>query len=579
MQLREYQKTGVEFLKHRQYALLADDVGLGKTAQCLVANPKTYLPTLIICPASVKDQWSRQIRLWGLKRRDMLTQTLNSSKDQLVPGCQYYIVNYDLINRKDKKLFHMLLRQQYSTIICDEAHKLKNLRAVRTRRILDPRGLISRTENLWFVTGTPIKNRPIDLFSLVSSTVPELLKPYDSYRQFAYRFCGAFEDKYGLNVNGSSNETDLANRIKPFMLRREQQQVLKELPEAMIDVIQLECTDAAKKIIKEEELKTAELAGDRDIENFTLGEIARIRQALAKYKIKESLPFIKDILEGTDKVVLFYHHKSVRDAILKSLPKEKPVFIDGSVPTMKRMGVVEKFNTDPACRVFLGQIQACGEGLDGLQHISHTCIFVEPSWSPTDITQCVGRLKRFGQKHMVNAYILVIKSTLEAQMMGTAEWKQKIVDKIITKTEEEKQMHIEERLERIEKSVSAVVGLLDKLSEAIAGNAVNTAANAVKNVAKKGATPKRKVTSPTPEVSTELPRVKDVDSIVTHDQVRALAADICQKFPGGVGKGRCQAIIAALGGTKLDTLKGDALDKCYAQFIAVKEEGEEASDV
>lgn len=579
MQLRDYQKAGVEFLRERDYALLADDVGIGKTAQALCASDD--FPALIICPASVKHNWQNQIGLWKCgngHHRIIASHIINGSQGDIPKNCHYYIVNYDLISRKESVVFKKLMAIKFKLIVCDEAHKLKNTRARRTRRILDQRGLISRTVKMWFLTGTPIKNRPIDLYSLLSSTRPDLIKPYNSYLRFAYRFCGAYEDKYGLNVNGASHERDLANRIRPFMLRREQEEVLSELPAAMLDTVELDCTEEVKQLIHEEELKTVEMAGDRDPELFTLGETARIRQVLAKYKIKECLPFIKDLLEETPKIVLFYHHKSVRDALLKSLSKEGPVYIDGSVPAPKRHGIVEKFNTDPACRVFLGQIQACGEGLDGLQHNCHTAVFIEPSWSPTDITQCIGRLKRLGQQYMVNAYILVIKSTLEAKMMGTAHWKESVMNKIIQKTGE-KTMSLEQEVATLNKQLGALINLFTKALDqandpAPAASPSSPGKAGTKGKGGKGKGGKGKgAAAPAPDPE---PQPEDPADDVSLDQVRALASDICKKFPNGVGKERCKTIIQALGGTKLDTLKGAALGKCYEQFQAVL--AEEAED-
>lgn len=575
MELRDYQKQGVKFLQERKYALLADDVGLGKSAQCLHAIYRYGVHgVLIICPATVKECWKNQIKLWMDEKDEWLTEIVQNSGHKFDVCSRFTIVNYELINRKDRVLFKKLMNMRFSTIICDEAHKLKNVATKRTRRILDPRGLISRTDKLWFVTGTPIKNRPIDLYSLISSTVPELIKPYDTYLKFAYQYCAAFEGKYCLDVSGASNEQELADRIAPFMLRREQHEVLKELPEALVDTIELECTPEAKKIIQEEEERTVELAGERDIELFTLGETARIRQALAKYKIKESLPFITDLMEETNKIVIFYHHTSVLKALLKSLSKMNPVYINGTIPAAKRLGIVEQFNTDPRCRVFIGQMQACGEGLDGLQHSSHTCVFVEPSWSPTDITQCIGRLKRFGQTYMVSVYILVIKATLEATMMGTAKWKQKVMNKIITKTDKEKQMYLEERIEKLEEATLGLAASIKTLVKALTSggqaepDAEAEAApkkTAAKNTAKK--TEGRKTNAPAAK------RVEPIeeDVEVTLDMARALAGDICVKYPKGVGKKRCIAIVAANGGTKLDTLEGEGLQKCHDQFVEILE--------
>ena len=172
---------------------------------------------------------------------------------------------------------------------------------------------------------------------------------------------------------------------------------------------------------------------------------------------------------------------------------------------------------------------------------------------------------------MVNVYILVIKATLEAKMMSTAKWKEQVVNKIINTTGE-KIMFLEQRIEALEKKVEK--------SEAVNLKLVQTIQELITAMAgKTPAAPKGKGAKKDPQKEPEPEPAKA--ATVTVDQVRALAADICKKYPNQEGKQRCVTIIQSLGASKLDQLSGEALEKCYEQFQEVMAEESDggASDV
>lgn len=463
MQLRQYQKDGINFLRSKKYALLADDPGLGKTAQAISAVEwRRETKVLVICPAQVKYHWQAQFKLWA----DRGAHVTSYLKEELPHSRDVYIINYDLINKKDKRLFNQLKNMRFTHLICDESHRLKNVRAMRTRRVLHKKGLRGNCERIWFLTGTPIKNRPIDLFSMLSACVPKVLKPYDSYLNYAYRYCGAYMGPFGLQTTGSSREDELSKRLNSFMLRREKQDVLDELPPRNVQTIELECSAFVKKLIKDEEENTVERAGSDDPHIFKLGEQARLRQLVALHKIDQGAKFINDCLEETKKVVVFFHHHKVKKELIQKLPKHNPITIDGGDSAAMRALKVKEF-VEGEERILLGQIQAIGEGTDGLQHAASTCIFIEPSWSATDLEQCIGRLERVGQKDLVNAYILVLKDTIESQMMETVRWKEKTVEKILKQPKKEKLMHLEDRLEKVEEKLDNVISMVETFVECI----------------------------------------------------------------------------------------------------------------
>jgi SWI/SNF-related matrix-associated actin-dependent regulator 1 of chromatin subfamily A len=561
MQLRKYQETGAQFLRERKYALLADEPGLGKTAQAIMALPKITSQThiLIICPAAVKNQWQEQFIEWVQYRPALITNTKDYIPQDYLGGNVVQIINYDLLIRP--KLFHKVIQRRWSHIICDEAHRIKNPKAKRTDVVLGH--LLNRTENMWFLTGTPIKNRPIDLYPILSKCAPELIKPYNSYMRFALRYCGAYMGAFGLVTTGASRSDELGDRLKPFMLRRLQKDVVTELPQRIVQKIEFECTPEVERVIALEEEKTEQ--DDDSVLVHNLGETSRIRKALAMFKIDDAVDFIEDRLQEVEKIVVFFHHHDVMHALIKKLQKYDPIFITGNDKPAVRHEKVHCFRGLKKIRILLGQMQACGEGVDGLQHACHTCVFVEPSWSPTEIDQCIHRLERMGQKEVVNAYLLIIKDTPEAQMMETAEWKTKVYNKTYKASEEESRqqedsMHIEERLENIEKTNVTICSALTKLAEAmtaLAGQKI--AVDPLKTGKPAPATTAPKTTGKPKPAPVEAEDVEVVDH--NQEECRALAAELCKK-PGM--KAKCAEAIKNAGAEKMAGLDQIGLNKLHS---------------
>jgi len=550
--LRKYQETGIQFLKRRRFALLADDMGLGKTAQAVNAI-EDGRNILIICPASVKYHWQKQLVMW----RGFKSTVINSSKEIITKNkeASIYIINYDLIIKDP--IFKQLMDFRWAYIICDEAHRLKNTQAKRTKKVLSKKGLRIRTDRMWFLTGTPIKNRPIDLYPMLASCAPETIHPHTPYVKFAFRYCGAFLGAFGLDVSGASHERELNEKLKGFMLRRDKREVLTELPDRILNLIEIDCTNTVRAKIKEIEDETVEKAGDDDPSNFQLGEIARLRHAMAEYKIDDAADFVRDTLEEVDKIVVFYHHKKVAAELKNKLHNIQSVCVDGSCSSVMKQGMVNIFQERKEVKIFFGQIQAAGEGIDGLQDVCSTCLFVEPSWSPTDIEQCIGRLERLGQRNVINVNIMIIKDTIEERMMETMVWKEEVHKKIITQEHKESTMYLEERIEALEKRI-----------EALENNAVEAGDPIIEKPVK---------ASRTKEVKKEVKKEEKVE--ITIDMLKDRASDVCEAKPG-VGMELCRAAIARCGGPRLASLKGNqkAMANCMDLFNKILDEDYDPRD-
>lgn len=570
MKTRQYQTEGIDFLSDRKFALLADDPGLGKTAQAILALTKIKAKKiLIICPAQVKYNWQREFEKWAPGQYSI--GILDTSYQEL-PKTNVIIVNYDLVIRK--KLFDRLIVPAWDCIINDESHRLKNPKATRTKKILGKHGLVNRARRMWFLTGTPVTSRPIDLFPLVARCMSDRFNPYNKYLSFVYRYCGAYQGRFGLVVTGATHLEELNSKLRGFLLRRRKQDVLKELPRRIITNMEFACTPDIKKVIAREEELTREMAEGRDPEHFKMGEISRIRRVVAKYKLKDASGFIEDRLEE-DKVVVFFYHKDVCKFLKEKFKKYNPLVIDGSVPAKKRMELVDQFMANKENRIFLGQMEASGEGIDGLQHASSTCIFVEPSWLPKDMDQCISRLERMGQTQIVNAYILTIKDTIEAKMMRLLEWKLQNINVILddnqtlktTKEQEMAKVYLEQKVDLLVEGVNTLIKKIGELEEKISSPTVTASGDIaldpveepeVEEVIAGGET------APDPKPKKEA--VKAEPSDLTVADVRKLAAAIT-KADEKNGKAACVKIIQGVAG------KGKKLADCDpAQLQAVGEQ-------
>jgi SWI/SNF-related matrix-associated actin-dependent regulator 1 of chromatin subfamily A len=247
---------------------------------------------LVICPASVKVSWKREIEKWSSRPRTI--QILEGKKSS-IEDTEYTIVNYDLLSSKAVLL--PLLSRSYDLLVCDEAHYIKNLSAKRTKCVYFPKALSSRAKRIWLLTGTPVLNRPIELYSHLKSLIPERLGPYQSYIRYAHRYCGAYEGKWGMDVSGATNLPELSNILSTFMLRREKKDVLKDLPEKTYQNIYLPKVGEIKKLsIMERREYEKEREG-------ILGELASIRRKSGLLKVPGVLEHVRNILEEKEKEV------------------------------------------------------------------------------------------------------------------------------------------------------------------------------------------------------------------------------------------------------------------------------------
>ncbi len=427
--LKPFQKKGVKFQIGRKHSLLADDMGLGKTVQSIESINRLRAKKIFInCLQSAKYQWEKMFREWADIMYDI--QIVNTRSDIIRPEADVIIVNDELII--SDFIFNQIKRRQFAVGVVDEAHRLQTLTSQRSKRILGKNGILKNCAYKFLLTGTPMASRPINLFPMLYTLANDIIAPYNTYEKYAYRFCGAWEDSWGnLIVNGATHLDDLHDRLKKFMLRRTD---VGNLPDVTYDLIPLEPNNRTKLLIVAEfHLNKNAIAEYGNL--YNLGYMSSLRQHVAVAKLPESIQFIKDALQVTDKLVVYYYHRVVGKILFKTLAKDYGVLsIHGGLTAKFKQGAVANFiNADKRpFKILLAQLQAAGEAIDGLQKVCNHAIFVETSWVPKDILQAVGRLRRIGGLGKpILVQILADVGTIEYKILNSMIRKRQIIKEVV----------------------------------------------------------------------------------------------------------------------------------------------------
>lgn len=437
LEYRPFQKAGIEWCVARDVSLIADEPGLGKTIQAIGVANHFRLSTgrtpsvLVVCPASVKIHWEREFIKWATF--DHTTYIVQGRKDIIPDWDNVIIMNYDLLAGKNSEgICEQISSMKFDIGIFDESHMMKNFKAKRTVAVLGKRtGFVQNCAKKIFLTGTPVLNKPIELFSLLMSVSPETIAPYDSYWKFARRFCGAYQGQWGWVVDGSSNEADLGKRLRStLMIRRLKKDVAKELPGKQYQVIPLDVDAKTKEILIQEKVINKEDLVKQKHTGIAIGEIAKLRHDMAMAKLPACIQYIKEVMEGgTKKLAVYAHHKDVIAELEKALARYNLVTLSGKTSKKARQAAIDDFQLDKKTGIFLGQIQAAGFGIT-LTAASHL-IYVEFSWVPGENEQIADRLDRIGQTEKVLAQFLVVRDSIEEHMLNTVVLKEKVIDKIV----------------------------------------------------------------------------------------------------------------------------------------------------
>lgn len=445
LEYRPFQKAGIEWAMERDSALIADPMGLGKTIQAIgTMNAMRAQKVLVICPSSLKLNWFKEIEKWKIQP---LTQNIVGKNKGQQLSANVIILNYEKLKQYAERLREI----EWDMIVLDEGHRIKNPAAARTKFIVGGtqnkiKYLPMQAKKKLILTGTPLTNKPEDLWTICHWLLPEVFtKQWD----FWTRYCDLKPGKFGrFDHSGASNLKELQDLLRStIMVRRDKQEVLTDLPDISRQVVEMEATAEFKKFIAEEQRALAEARGNtvnlkkavadaeetgnkaayneavkKLKEGIRLGisQISRVRKETAIAKAPKMIEHIDDVLEQEDKVIVFAHHKEVIQKI-KDHYKQEAVVVSGAVSVDDRQKAVEKFQTDTKTRVFVGSMYAAAEGLTLTK--ARMVIFAELDWVPATIMQAEARAWRIGQENKVMVQHFVLEGSLDANMA------RKIVDK------------------------------------------------------------------------------------------------------------------------------------------------------
>jgi SNF2 family DNA or RNA helicase len=422
-----YQKTGIAIMAHqlkngRKAVYCADEQGSGKTIQAIgVANLLDFKKILVVCPASLRLNWARELEKWHVHNPGIsivLNGKIKIQKNTSV------VISYELA-KKTKNL-------KFDLIIVDETHYLKNHGTQRTKTVLgsvNSPGLIHGAPTI-FLSGTPIPNgRPNELWPLLYQSAPDIISEMGLWSFMKY-FCELWGDEYSIKTVGIKHEKELYTRLRGsgFMLRRLKKDILKQLPPKRYKMVTFPLNaDTYKVIEKEKDFDSLEIIKHGVPVGTALPEI---RREMGVAKTPQAVSYISDMLEGgVKKIVIFAYHQDVNELLFNQLKKYDAVKVTGKTSTINRQKYVDRFQNDDNCRVFVGNLQAAGTGFT--LTAAHNVVFVEPSWVPGENDQCADRCHRIGQDHKVLIHYLVVEKSLDADILASAADKAKNIKNVL----------------------------------------------------------------------------------------------------------------------------------------------------
>jgi SWI/SNF-related matrix-associated actin-dependent regulator of chromatin subfamily A-like protein 1 len=405
MKLYPHQEQSKQFLLDTKRAILADQPRVGKTLPTAAAALE-HLPALIVCPAIAKTVWEAAFN----KLSNATVRVVNGKNDAMkTTDHQVVIINYDLLQYFNNA--------GYQTLVLDECHRVKNPLAKRTTSAAL---LMKQIGRVYALSGTPIPNRPIELWPILHGLGIYRGGWYD----FAARYAKMWKAPWGLDVSGSSNIAELKALMKPHVMRRKKEDVFKDYQDPQVSLITFDLPND-----KREQQFDADALVANPNALLAFEGLAEIMKEAGMRKVDAAAEFIDDLLNAGEPVVVFAHHKDVVGKLCDELRVHKPVTVVGDTPRAQRDKAIESFQSGKT-KCIVGNIAAMSEGVD--LSAADTIVFVECTWSTSALEQASSRVEniaKHGVKPMI--YILTIRASLDHTVLSKILKKQNIINQII----------------------------------------------------------------------------------------------------------------------------------------------------
>ncbi|HEY4414178.1 MAG TPA: SNF2-related protein [Verrucomicrobiae bacterium] len=465
--LRPYQKQGVawlQFLRTNGFGgILADEMGLGKTLQTLAflhslrngewgmanasslasnSNPQSAIcnPHLIVCPTSLVFNWVAEVKKFTPHLKVLaLHGPERHAKFAGIATSDIVVTSYALIRRDAEKY----RGQEFDTVVLDEAQHIKNRQTQNAQAVK-----AVKSQHRLVLTGTPMENSVLDLWSIFDFLMPGYLGSAKDFRE-----------RYELPIAKEKNkeaQARLARRLKPFLLRRLKKEVAADLPAKLEQVSFCELTSEQRgvyqQVIEASRKEVLEATGEQGLAKsriVVLTALLRLRQiccdlrllqladtkpAGASGKLELFGELLEEVIDGGHRALVFSQFTGMLALLKEKLTAEKIEFcyLDGS--TTNRAAVVEKFQTNTTIPIFLISLKAGGVGLNLTG--ADTVIHFDPWWNPAAEDQATDRAHRIGQTKVVTSYKLITRDTVEEKILALQNRKREIIQATIGGEEE-----------------------------------------------------------------------------------------------------------------------------------------------
>ncbi len=441
-ELFPYQKEGIKFATFKRGAIIADEMGLGKTIQAFSSAIMKkqilgFQHTLIVCPASLKSQWKKEIEKFSTEEAEIIEGKPEERAERYQKSdCFFLIVNYETVLRDH----HAINKAEIDFLILDEAQRVKNYATLTASAIKN-----LERKHILVITGTPIENRLIDIFSIMSIIDPHFLGPL---WEFSYQHCLFDPEKYN-KINGYYNLDQLRETLKKVLLRREKREVMQQLPNIQENTISVELSDYQKELHASYSRGLSRIIRKRFLTQF---DMQRIMLLLANMRMVSDSSYLVDeesndspkmdelaymltdkldIKNTKHKIIIFSEwvkiHKLIKQVLIKN--DVKFVELNGTIPVKHRGELIQKFEQDPDCKIFLST-EAGGSGLN-LQ-AADILINFELPWNPAKKNQRIGRIDRLGQKsNNLTIYNFISRNSIEEQIAAGLIVKQNLFEGVL----------------------------------------------------------------------------------------------------------------------------------------------------
>lgn len=428
------QRLGVRDALERNHFYIAFDTGVGKTPTAVAIMNTLREQTIVLMPPHLIAQWAYEINDW--KVGDV---RVGSTRIPMEHGDETDILLVPDTSLENPEMFEWLKSMPHQHLIVEEAQRFVNWEAKRTERMfgkmdtLVPNGLVHKFEKTTFLSGTPMPNRPMELFPILSRQAANVIE-YRNYLEYGIKYCNGHEGRFGWDFRGSSNWPELRKKMHGMFMRRAEKD--EKFTKKIRRVIKL----SLGKTLTEDYDKVA-LKG-RTIQQFIgdfefdpegtqkLGEIVKYRKNLMDEKIPLVFNWVHTILRtSSEKVLLLGWHTGAINTLARLFAKYDPVVIHGQIPYAKRNEGLKRLK-EGKTRLVIANVQTMvGYNMDQI----HRVVFGEYSWTPKDNVQAENRPHRRTTKHNVRIDYLVMQDTLDEYVLETLLKKQKTINNLIAK--------------------------------------------------------------------------------------------------------------------------------------------------